>query len=181
MRAKWLHHICRLGGPQRSARGQKSEMTMWPSCGQSGYITSTVLGVPNAQRRVINLKWRSGPHVWKVALAPPPSWGSTTVSAGTTIRHGYVVRMWSKWLHYRYRLGGPQRTAERQRSEMATWPTCGHSGYITPTVLGVPNVQRGDKNLKWLSGSHVGKLATSHLPLCSLQCLARGRKLEMGK
>ena len=28
--------------------------------------------------------------------------------------------------------------------EMAAWPTCGQSGYITPAVLGVPNAQRGD-------------------------------------
>ena len=61
---------------------------------------------------------------------------------------------------------------------MATWPTCGQSGYInpnaengylahmwakcyiTPAVLGVPNAQRGENNEKWLLGPHVGKVAT---------------------
>ena len=40
---------------------------------------------------------------------------------------------------------------------MAKWPTCTQSGYITPAVLGVPNVQRGEKNRKWPSGPHAGK------------------------
>ena len=38
-------------------------------------------------------------------------------------------------------------SAERgnKKTEMATSPTCGQSGYITPAVSGVPNAQRGDK------------------------------------
>ena len=47
MWAKWMHQPCRLGGPHRSERGQKSETAMWPTCGQRGYITPAVLGVPN--------------------------------------------------------------------------------------------------------------------------------------
>ena len=54
------------------------------------------------------------------------------------------------------------------------WSTCGHSGYITPTVLGVPNLQRGEKNLKWLSGPHVGKVATSPLPSWGSSTLSVG-------
>ena len=40
MWAKRLH-------PRRLARVQKSGMAMWPTYGQSGYISPAVLGVPN--------------------------------------------------------------------------------------------------------------------------------------
>ena len=33
-----------------NTRGQKPEMATRPTCGQSGYTTPAVLGVPNAQR-----------------------------------------------------------------------------------------------------------------------------------
>ena len=59
---------------------------------------------------------------------------------------------------------------------MAKWPTCGQSGYITPVVLGVPNAQRRDENQKWLSGPHVGKLATSPLPYQGSEMLNAGTK-----
>ena len=164
MREKWLHHPCRLGRPQRSARGQQSEMATWSTCGQSGYITAAVLGVPNAQSVDNNHKWLCGPHAAKTATSPLPSWGSPTVSAWITITNGYVVHMRAKWLHHPCRLGGPQRSARGQQSQMAMWSTCGQSGYITAAVLGVPNAQRVDKNQKWLRGPHVGKVATSPLP-----------------
>ena len=150
MWAKWLHHPYRLGGPQSSARGQKSEMATCPTCGKNGYITPTVLGVPNTQRGDKNQKWLRGPHVGKVATSPLPSSESPTLSAGTKIRNGYVADMWAKWLHHPYRLEGPQHSARGQKSEMAMWPTCGQNGYISPTGSGVPNTQHGDKNQKWL-------------------------------
>ena len=140
MWAKWLHHACRLRGLQRSARGQKSEMAMWPTCGQSGYIIPAVLGVPNAQREDKNQECLCCPHVGNVATSPLLSWGSLTMS----------------W--------GPQRLARGQNLETATWVTCGQSGSITPVILGIPNASRGAKNQKWLRGPHVGKVATSPLP-----------------
>ena len=139
-------------------------MATWPTCGQRGYITPAVLGVPNAQRGDNNEKWLLGPHVGKVATSPLPSWGSPTHNAGTTMRNGYLAHMWAKRLHHPCRLGGPQRSTRREQREMATWPTCGQRGYITPAVLGVPNAQRGDNNEKWLLGPYVGKVATSPLP-----------------
>ena len=161
MWAKWLHHPCHLGGPQRPARGQKSEMATWPTCGQSGYITPAILGVPNAVL------------------------GSATLSAGTKPRNGYVGHMWAKWLHHPCHLGDPKRFARGQKSVIATWPTCGQSGYITPAVWGVPNAQREDKNQKWLCCPHVRKVATAPLlswgsPTLSWgpQRLARGQNLE---
>ena len=133
MWAKWLHHPCRLRG------------------------------VPNAQHGDKNEKRLCGPHVDKVATSPLPSWGSPTPKVVTKIRNGYAVYMLAKWLYHPCRLGGPQRSARGQKSEMAMWPTCGQSGYITPAVLGVPDAQRGNKNPKWLYGPHVGKVATSPL------------------
>ena len=56
MRAKWLHHHRRPGGPQPSARGKKSETATWLTCGQSGYINLAVLGVPNHQHMEENHK-----------------------------------------------------------------------------------------------------------------------------
>ena len=49
----WLYgplDPCRLGGPQRSAQGEKAEMSLRPKCGQSGYITRAVSRVPNTKR-----------------------------------------------------------------------------------------------------------------------------------
>ena len=60
--------------------------------------------------------------------------------------------------------------------EMATWPTCKQSGYITPAVLGVPNARRGEKKWKWLPGAHVGKVATSPLSSWEPRTLNAGRK-----
>ena len=107
--------------------------------GQSGYITPAVLGVPNADPGNKKQKWLPGPHVGKVATSRLPFQGSPMLSAGTNIRNGYLPHMWAKGLHHPCRLGGPQRLAQGQKTEMATWPTCGQSGYITPAVLGVPN------------------------------------------
>ena len=63
---------------------------------------------------------------------------------------------------------------------MATWPTCGKRGYITPAVLGVPNAQRGDNNEKCLLGPHGGKVATSPLPSWGSQTLNAGTTMRNG-
>ena len=138
-------------------------MTVWPTCGQSGYITPAVLGVINDQRREENHKWLCGPHVGKVATSPLPSWGSPTPSAGTTISNGTVAHIGANRLHHRCGLWGPKGSSRRQKSKIATWSTCGQSGYVTLAVLGVSNAQRGDKTQKWLCGSHGDKVATPPL------------------
>ena len=94
--------------------------------------------------------------------SPLPSWGSPTLSAGTKIRNSYVAHMWAKWLHHLCRLEGPKRPVWGRKSEIATWPTCGQNGYITPAVLGVLIAKRGDKK-QCLRGPHVGKVAASPL------------------
>ena len=52
------------------------------------------------------------------------------------------------------RLGGPQCFARGQNQK---WPTCGHSGYLTLAVSGVPNALHRDKIT---NGPHVGTVAT---------------------
>ena len=43
MWAQWLLNLCRLVGPQCSARGQNQK---WSTCGHSGYLTPAVSGSP---------------------------------------------------------------------------------------------------------------------------------------
>ena len=130
----------------------------WPTCGQSGYVTPAVSGIPTAVERggeseVAHLwaKWlrqpcrlgdphrctaggggiRSGPQVGKVAMSPLPSRGSPPLHIG----------------------GGTQK-----------WPTCGQSGYVSPAVSGIPTASERGGGGGFRSGPLVGKVATSPLP-----------------
>ena len=47
--AKWLRHPCRLGDPHRFRAGGQNQK--WPTCGQSGYITPAISGIPTASER----------------------------------------------------------------------------------------------------------------------------------
>ena len=185
--AKWLRHPCRLGDPHRfRARGEMrsgpqvgkvatsplpswvspplqsgGQNQKWPTCGQSGYVTPAVSGIPTASEQgakseVAHLwaKWlchpcrlgdphrfraggggiRSGPQVGKVAMSPLPSRGSPPLQSG----------------------GGNQK-----------WPTSGQSGYVTPAVSGIPTaLERGAKSevahlwAKWLR--HPCRLGDPH-------------------
>ena len=178
--AKWLCHPCRLGDPHRFRAGGKirsgpqvgkvatspmpsrgspslqsgEENRKWPTCGQSGYVTPAVSGIPTASEQggksEVAHKWakwlrhpcrlgdphrfraggkiRSGPQVGKVATSSLPSRGSPPLRSG----------------------GGNQR-----------WPNCGQSGYVTPASRGSPPLQSGGEIR---SRPQVGKVATSPLP-----------------
>ena len=207
--AKWLRHPCHLGDPHGFRAGAKirsgrfvgkvatsplpargcpplqsgGQNQKWPTCGQSGYVTPAVSGIPTASERgeksevaPLWAKWlrhpcrlgdshrfkaggeiRSGPLVGKVATSPLPSRGCPPLHSG----------------------GGNQK-----------WPTSGQSGYVTPAVSGIPTAsERVGKSevahlwAKWLrhpchlgdthrfrasgkirSAPLVGKVATSPLP-----------------
>ena len=195
--AKWLRHPCRLGDPHRFRAGGKirsgpqvgkmatsplpsrgspplqsgGQNHKWPTCGQNGYVTPAVSGIPTASERraksdVSGIPTasprggggvRSGPLVGKMATSPLPSRGSPPLHSG----------------------------GQNQK-----WPTCGQNGYVTPAVPGIPTAsERGAKSevahkwAKWLShpcrlgnpdrcraggkiisGPLVGKMATSPLP-----------------
>ena len=179
--AKWLRHPCRLGDPHRFRAGGKirrgpqvgkvatsplpsrgspplhsaGQHQKWPTCGQTGYVTPAVSGIPSAAERgakseVAHLwakwlrhpcrlgdprrfraggKFRSGPEVGKVATPPLPSRGSPPLQSG----------------------------GQNQK-----WPTCGQNGYVTPAVSGIPHRFRARGKIR--SGSLVGKMATPPLP-----------------
>ena len=152
--AKWLPHPCRSGDPQRFRAGGQNQK--WPTCGQNGYLTPAVSGIPTASQR--GDKIRSGPLVGKVATSPLPSRGSPPLQSGGAKSQG--ARLWAKWLPDPCRLRDPHRfTAGGQNQK---WPTCGQNGYLTPAVSRIPTAsERGDKIR---SGPLVGKMATSPLP-----------------
>ena len=97
MRTRWLHHPCRLEGLKRLVRRQKSEIAMHPRCGQSGYITPALLGVPNAQHEEKTHKWLCGPNLDKVATSLLPSRRAPTLGTGRKIRNGYATRICTNW------------------------------------------------------------------------------------
>ena len=152
--ARWLRHPCRLGDPHRfRARGQNQK---WPTCGQRGYATPAVSGIPTASQR--GDKIRSGPLVGKVATSPLPPRGSPPLHSGGT--KSEVAHLWARWLRHPCRLEDPHRF--RAGGQNQKWPTCGQGGYVTPAASGIPTAsERGDKIR---SGPLVGKVATSPVP-----------------
>ena len=118
--------------------------------GHMWYIILAVLGVPNAHRE----------KEIKSAYLTPPVLGVPSAQCEEEIRSGYLTpavlgaRMWAKWLHNPCHLGGPQRAVgEEIRSGHLTLAVCvgggggicGQSGYITPTISGGSNGQRGEE------------------------------------
>ena len=198
------------GSPSLRSGGQ---IEKWPTSGQSGYVTPAVSGIPIAAERgskseVAHLwaKWlchpcqlgyshrfraggkiRSSPQVGKVATSPLPSRGSRPLQSGGGggVRNGPLVgKVATSPLPSQ---GSPPLQSGGQNQK---WPTSGQSGYVTPTVSGIPiAAERGRKSevahqwAKWLrhpcrlgdphrfraggkmrSGPQVGKVATSPLP-----------------
>ena len=226
------------GSPPLQSGGQNQK---WPTCGQGGYVTLAVSGIPNAAERGGEI--RIGRLVGKVATSPLPSRGSPPLQSGgqnkkwpTCGQSGYVTlavsgiptaaerggesevaHLWPKWLRHPCRLRDPHRCRAGGKirngplmGKVATsplpsrgspplqsggqnqkWPTYGQSGYVTPAVSGIPTAaERGGQNQKWptcgqrgyvslavwgiptaadrggkiRSGPVVGKVATSPLP-----------------
>ena len=157
--AKWLRHPCCLGDPHRF-RGGGGGNQKWPTCGQSGYVTPAVSGIPTATERGAKsevghlwAKWlrhpcRLGdPHrftaggqnqKWPTSgqsgyVTPAVSWIPTASERGAKSE---VAHLWAKWLRHPCRLGDPHRF--RAGGGNQKWPTCGQSGYVTPAVSGIP-------------------------------------------
>ena len=207
--AKWLCHPCRLGDPHGFRVGGKTrsgplmgkvatsplpsrgspplqsggQNQKWPTCGQSGYVTPAVSGIPTAAERGAKSEVA---HLWAKWLRHPCRLGDPhRFRAGGKIRIGPLVgKVATSPLPSR---GSPPLQSGGQNQK---WPTCGQSGYVTPAVSGIPTaVERGAKSevahlwAKWLrhpcplgdphrcraggkirSGPLVGKVATSALP-----------------
>ena len=144
----------------------------WPTCGQSGYVTPAVSGIPTAAERggkseVAHLwaKWlrhpcrlgdphrfraggeiRDGPLVGKVATSPLPSRGSPPLHSGEQ------NQKWPTCGQSGYvtpAVSGIPTTSQRAgiRSGNQKWPPCGQGGYVTPAVSGIPTAsERGGKS-----------------------------------
>ena len=179
--AKWLRHPCRLGDPRRFRAGGKirsgplvgkvatsplpsrrspplqggGQNQKWPTCGQSGYVTPAVSGIPTALERGAKSEVA---HLWAKWLRHPCRLGDPQrFTAGGKIRSGPLVgKVATSPLPSR---GSPPLHSGGQNQK---WPTFGQSGYVTPTVSGIPTPsQRG---AKIRNGPLVGKVATSPLP-----------------
>ena len=206
--AKWLRHPCRLGDPHRfraegkmtsgplvgkmatsplPSRGSPAlqsggQNQKWPTCGQNGYITPAVSGIPTAAKRGAKSEVA---HLWAKWLRHPCRLGDPhRRRAGYKIRSGPLVgKMATSPLPSR---GSPPLQNGGQNHK---WPTCGQNGYVTPAVSGIPSAsERRAKSevahlwAKWLrhpcrigdphrfraggkirSGPQVGKMAMSPL------------------
>ena len=124
----------------------------------------------------------------KVATSPLPSRGAPPLHSGGG--ESEVAQLWAKWLHHPCRLGDPHRFRAGGKIRSGPQVASGQSGYITPTVSGIPTAsKRGAKSKvahlwakslrhpcrlgdphrfraggKIRSGPQVGKVATSPLP-----------------
>ena len=206
--AKWLRHACHLGDPHRLRAGGKirsgpqvgkvatsplpsrgspplqsgGQNQKWPTCGQSGYVTPAVSGIPTASEQGEKsevahnwAKWlrhpcrlgdphrlraggkiRRGPQVGKVATSPLPSRGSPPLQRGAKSE---VAHLWAKWLRHPCRLGDPHRF--RAGGKIRSGPQVGKVATSPLPSRGSPPLQSGQKIR---SGPQVGKVATSPLP-----------------
>ena len=181
--AKWLPHPCRIGEPHRCRAGGKIrsgpqvgkvatsplpyrgapplqsgvQNQKWPTSGQSGYLTPAVSGIPTAAERGAKSEVA---HKWAKWLPHPCRIGDPhRRRAGGKIRSGpQVGKVATSPLPYR---GSPPLQSGGQNQK---WPTSGQSGYLTPTVSGIPTAsKRGAKSEgahKWakriLHPCHIG-------------------------
>ena len=203
--AKWLRHPCRLGGPDCFRAGAKSEVAhkwakwltsplpsrgspplhsgggnqKWPTCGQRGYVTPAVSGIPTAAKRGGEIK--SGPLVGKVATSPLPSRGSPPLQSGggnqkwpTNGQSGYVTPVksevahkWAKWLRHPCRLGDPHRF--RAGGQIRSGPLVGKVATSPLPSRGSPPLHSGGENQKWPTSGQSGYVtpAVSGIPTAS--------------
>ena len=187
------------GSPPLQSGGQNQR---WPTCGQNGYVSPAVSGIPTAAERgakseVAHLwaKWlchpcrlgdphrckaggriRSGPLVGKMAMSPLPSRGSPPLQSGGQ------NQKWPTSGQSGYvtpcRLGDPHRC--RAGGGNQKWPTCWRNGYVTSAVSGIPGAaERGGGGsevahlwAKWLR--HLCRLGDPH------RCRAGGGGFRSG-
>ena len=174
--ARWPHNPCRLGHPHRFIAGGKirsgplvgkvatsplpsrgspplqsgGQNQKWPPCGQSGYVTPAVSGIPTASERGAKSEVA---HLWAKWLRHPCRLGDPhRFRAGGKIRSDPLVgKGATSPLPSR---GSPPLQSGGQNQK---WPTCGQSGYLGPAVSGIPSSsERGAKSevahlwAKWL-------------------------------
>ena len=173
--------------PLRSGGGGDQK---WPTCGQGGYVTPAVSGIPTAAERGAKsemahlwAKWlchpcrlgdhhrcraggkiRSGPLVGKVAASPLPSRGSPPLQSGGKSE---VAHLWARWLRNPCRLGDPHRC--RGEGKFRSGPLVGKVSTSPLPSRGSPPLQSGGQNEKWptCGQSGYGTPAVSGIPTAS--------------
>ena len=117
----------------------------WPTCGQSGYVTPAVSGIPTASERgakseVTHKRAKWLPHPCRIG--DPRIGDPHRFKAGSKIRSGpLVVKVATSTL--------PSRGSSPLQSggQNQKWPTCGQSSYVTIAVSGIPTAsERGAKS-----------------------------------
>ena len=185
--AKRLRHPGRLGDPHRCRAGGGGVQKR-PPTGQSGYVTPAVSGIPTAaERGGGGRKYQKWPTCGQSGYVTSAVSGIPTASErGGGIKSGPLVgEMATSPLLFR---GSP--ALQGGGGGIQKWPTSAQSGYVTPTVSGIPTAaERGAKSevahlwANWLShpcrlgdpdrfraggkirsAALVGKVATSPLP-----------------
>ena len=162
------------------------ENQKWPTCGQSGYVTLAVSGIPTALEQGGKSEVA---HLWAQWLHHPCHLGDPHRFRAGGGGESEVAHKSAKWLRHpcrlvdphRFRAGGEIRSGPLV-GKVATsplpsqgspplqsgggnqkWPTCGQSGYVIPAVSGIPNAsKRGGGGIR--SGPQVGKVPASPLP-----------------
>ena len=170
--AKWLRHPCRLGDPHHCGGGGGGQK--WPTCGQSGYVTPAVSGIPTSAERgaksEVAQKWAkwlrhpcrlgdahsckaggkigSGPLVGKAATSPLPSRGSPPLQSGGA--KSEVAHLWAKWLRHPRRLRDPHHCrAGGGGGRFRSGPQVGKVATPPLPSRGSPTLQSGGGNQKW--------------------------------
>ena len=223
--ANWLPHPCRIGEPHRFRAGGKirsgpqvgklatsplpywgspplqsgGHSQKWPTCGQIGYLTPAVSGIPSASEQ--REKIRSGPQVGKLATSPLPYRGAPPLQSGgqnqkwpTSGQIGYltpavsgipsasepgakseVAHKWANWLPHPCRIGDPHRC--RVRGKIRSGPLVGKVATSPLPYRGAPPLQSGGQNQKWPTCGQIGYLtpAVSGSPTAA----ERGAKSEV--
>ena len=179
--ARWLHHPCRLGDPQRLKTGGK--IRSGPQMGKVATSPLPPRGSPPLQSGGRNQKWPTNGQGGYITLAA--SGIPTPAERGAKSE---VAHKWARWLHHPCRLGDPQRL--KTGGKIRSGPQMGKVATSPLPPRGSPPLQIGGvksevahKWARWLhhpcrpgdpqrfraggkirSGPQVGKVATSPLP-----------------
>ena len=189
--ARWLRNPCRLRDPHRFKAGGKirsgplvgkvatqplpprgsaplqsgGQNQKWPTCGQGGYATPAVSGIPSATERGAKSEVA---HLWARWLRNPCSFGDALrFRAGVMIRSGRyitpaasgipsaseqgatskVAHLWARWLRNPCRLRDPHRF--KAGGKIRSGPLVGKVATQPLPPRGSAPLQSGGQNQKW--------------------------------